>query len=211
MKLSRLIHSCLLIEDSRANLLIDPSNFSWQDKKVQVASLPKIDYILITHKHADHLEPEFIRAVLGANPEAIVIGNSESVEELESFDIEAQTNSPDWIELTTLEHPTLWRGMPGCKNTVFTLWDELTVFGDNRQLDKVNFAETVAFPIVAPWGSLVEAIDLLLETPPKRVIPLHDWHLSEAGQAWYYQRLSDTLTGHGIEFVDVKPTESIDL
>ena len=211
MKLSRLIHSCLLIEDSRANVLIDPGNFSWQDEYVQIASLPKIDYILITHKHGDHLEPEFIKSVLESSPETIVISNREVVDELENSNIDAQTNAPDWIEMTTLEHPDLWQGMPSCKNTVFTLWNELTVFGDNRQLDKVSFAGTVAFPIVAPWGSLVEAINLLTEASPKRVIPVHDWHLSEAGQEWYYSRMSDALTDRGIKFLGLKPTESIDL
>ena len=211
MKITRLIHSCLLIEDARANILVDPGNFSWDNEQVEVENLPKIDFILITHKHADHCEPKFVQAVLNVNPDVIIIGNDEVVEELERSNIKAQTNPPAWIEMTTLKHSSLWRGMPELDNTVFTLWGELTIFGDNQQLDKVNFADTVIFPIVAPWGSLVETINYILDNPPKRVIPVHDWHLSELGQQWYYQRMADTFPDHGIEFMNLKPTGTIDL
>ena len=200
----------MLVEDTRANVLIDPGNFSFKDPSVVVEALPNIDYILITHKHPDHCFPEFISAVLETSPDARVVGNEQVSSVLEKVGITVETSPPDGIEMTTLQHAKLWQDMPQPQNSVFTLWGELTHFGDNRELENVETADTAAFPIVAPWGSLVDAIDRLIAHPPKRVIPIHDWHLSEAGQAWYYQRAKDAFEGHAIELLSVGPTESID-
>ena len=211
MKVTRLVHSCLLVEDERANVLIDPGKFSWNDPAVSVDSLPNIDYILITHKHPDHCFPEFIQAVLDANPNAVVVAGQDVADALKESNITVQTEPPEGITLTEVQHAQLWQNMPTIDNNVITLWGELTHFGDSRALESVDLAPVVAFPIVAPWGSLVDAIDKLIENPPQKVIPIHDWHLSPAGQDWYNQRATAPLNENGIEVLALKPTESIEI
>jgi len=211
VKITRLVHSCVLIEDDRANVLIDPGTFSWNDSSVNVDALPEIDYVLITHKHADHYSKEFVQTVLAQSPNAVVVGNQEVADELAKAGIDVVTDAPEGIEMTKLKHVKLWQDQPQPDNTVFSLWSEITIFGDNRELEKVNFAPIVVFPIVAPWGSLVDAIDRLIANPPKQVIPVHDWHLSEAGQDWYNQRMYEAFEGHDIELIPLKPTKTIDI
>jgi len=213
MKITRLVHSCLLVEDSRANVLIDPGEPSYNDPTVQANTLPLIDYILITHAHEDHCSPNFINQVLKQSPAAKVFGNSEVVELLKEHGITVNQTMPDGFEMTNLKHAKHWRDLPQIDNAVFTLWGELTHFGDNRELNNVNFADIVAFPITAPWGSLADAIDRLIEpeNPPKKVIPIHDWHLSANGQKWYYQRAKEVLDNFGIELLQIGPIDTIDI
>ncbi len=208
MKITRLVHSCLLIQEGDTNVLIDPGSYSLADAYEQIKDLPRIDYILISHIHEDHCSIEFIKHVLENSPEAKIISNEEVVGHLKLSGIDSTTQTPDFIEATNLDHPKLALGKPPV-NTVFSLWRKLTHFGDNRELSKVNLADTVTFPITAPWGSLVDAVDHLNTNPPKQIIPIHDWHLSDDGRSYYYDTLEHALTE--TKFIRLEPTATIDM
>src|SRR5690606_31616920 len=55
MRIERLGHACLLVEGGDSRLLVDPGGFStaWHD-------LEDVDAVLITHQHADHVDPEHL-------------------------------------------------------------------------------------------------------------------------------------------------------
>lgn len=208
MRITRLVHSCLLIQEDDTNVLTDPGSYSFADALDQIKVLPKIDYILITHVHEDHCSIAFINHVLDNSPEVKIISNDEVLEHLKRNGIDSTTETPDFVEATNLNHPKLALGRPPI-NTVFNLWDKLTHFGDNRELSKVNLADTVTFPITAPWGSLVDAVDQLKSCPPKQIIPIHDWHLSDSGRSYYYDTLENVLIE--TEFIRLQPTATIDI
>jgi L-ascorbate metabolism protein UlaG (beta-lactamase superfamily) len=70
MRITKYGHSCLLVEEGGARILIDPGAFSSGQNSVR-----GIDAVLITHEHADHLSPDSLRAVLANNPDATVYTN----------------------------------------------------------------------------------------------------------------------------------------
>ncbi|MEX1059236.1 MAG: MBL fold metallo-hydrolase, partial [Candidatus Saccharimonadales bacterium] len=58
MKITKFVHSCLLVESPQINVLIDPGNFTWASHLLQVDKLPALDFIIITHEHPDHYDQQ---------------------------------------------------------------------------------------------------------------------------------------------------------
>ncbi|WP_332238948.1 metal-dependent hydrolase [Sporolactobacillus sp. KGMB 08714] len=56
MRITFIGHSTVLIETVQANLLVDPFITSNSLAKISIKDLPKIDAILLTHGHSDHVE-----------------------------------------------------------------------------------------------------------------------------------------------------------
>ncbi len=79
MQLTRFGHSCLLVVDGDAKILIDPGTFS-----AGFEDLTGLTAVLITHQHADHLDLDRLPAVVAANPERQVYADAGSVPQLEA-------------------------------------------------------------------------------------------------------------------------------
>ena len=67
MRITHLGHAAVLVEVADRRLLLDPGSFTtdWH-------GLTDLDAVIITHQHADHLDPEHVPALLAANPGARV-------------------------------------------------------------------------------------------------------------------------------------------
>ncbi len=71
MKITKLGHCCLIIEDQGKRILTDPGTYSTLQNEVK-----NIDIVLITHEHADHYHLDSLKIVLQNNPNAKIITNS---------------------------------------------------------------------------------------------------------------------------------------
>src|SRR5699024_9160579 len=67
MRITHLGHACVLVEAAGTRVLIDPGSFSdlWH-------GVEDLNAILITHQHADHIDPEHTPALMEDNPQAVV-------------------------------------------------------------------------------------------------------------------------------------------
>jgi len=70
MKITKFGHCCLLIEENGVRILTDPGTYSTQQSEVK-----NIDFVLITHEHADHFHIDSLKALLKNNPQVKVITN----------------------------------------------------------------------------------------------------------------------------------------
>ncbi|MGI8419786.1 MAG: MBL fold metallo-hydrolase [Candidatus Levyibacteriota bacterium] len=186
MKISKYLHSCLLIEDKDQTVLIDPSNFTAQEKALDVTKLHQLDYILITHEHQDHCYPPLIKDMLKKFPKAIVISNESVAKLLKKESIPVTMMGTEQILLEEVAHERLWdTEVP--QNTMFHLFGRLTHPGDSHHIQKTN--DILALPLEAPWGSMRDAVNLALKLKPKFIIPIHDYLLKDTIRQMMYQRL----------------------
>ena len=75
MKISKHLHSCLLVEENGTTVLLDPGVFTYQENALDISKLSALDYILITHEHADHMHVPFLKDLLAKFPKAQIISN----------------------------------------------------------------------------------------------------------------------------------------
>lgn len=209
MKITKLVHSCLLVEEDGKAVLIDPGIFSWSSGLLNVEALPKLDSVLITHLHPDHCYPEFIKALLNKFGNIPVISNQDVATTLKTEGITVTDEVPAFISSKTIQHADLWFDLPPPQNTIFTLFDRLTHVGDTHEFSEAG--EVLALPVQAPWGSFKDALEQVKKTKPKKVIPIHDWWLSAEGKQWFYDRAEEGLSKIGIEFISLKDGEPIEL
>lgn len=70
VKIHALVHSSMRIEYDGTEIEIDPV-LKLGEKTIDYASMPKTDYIFITHEHFDHLDTAAIKLLTGDNTQLI--------------------------------------------------------------------------------------------------------------------------------------------
>lgn len=208
MKITKYVHSCLLIEEQEKTILIDPGNYTYEAKIFPLQTLSKLDYILITHEHPDHCSLPLIKEILNKFTDTIVITNSSTVDKLQKEDIEATIETPEFITTEQIPHEDVVTSVPP-ENTQFTLFDTFTDPGDSYHIN--NTAPIFALPIQAPWGSFASALKLAEALSPKYIIPIHDWHWKDEVRKVMYNRAADYLKQTDIEFRSLETGETIEL
>ena len=206
MRITKLVHSCLLVEKDGKKVLVDPGSYSWQDEKVKSFDFSNISAVVITHNHPDHLNEEFARAVQQASPNAKWYGMPEVIEDLKKLDILGLPSSEDTdIRFIASQHADLapWFDHQP-EHTSYVIFGEILISGDCQTLTNAYGARILAGAINGgPWGSVVgftKMIEAMTERP-KIVVPLHDWHWNKDARSAIYARLSDVLATFDIEFV----------
>jgi L-ascorbate metabolism protein UlaG (beta-lactamase superfamily) len=212
MRLTKLTHACVRLEKDGATLVIDPGVFS------EDGALDGADAVLITHEHADHFEPERLRAALAANPgldvwtnEAVaaqlggLAGRVHTVRHGDTF-----TAAGFGVHVYGSEHALLYREVPIVANTGFLIEGEVFHPGDAFTVpeDPVN---TLLLPVSAPWLKLSEMIDYGREVAPRRGYALHDALLSEIGVRVLGNWLGMVAGGRDAEFTRLEPGTTVDL
>ncbi|MGB5187846.1 MAG: MBL fold metallo-hydrolase, partial [Acidimicrobiia bacterium] len=181
VKITKLVHACLLVEVGGERILIDPGVFSWEDERLDPSMVEGVDRVLITHEHADHVSLEFLRAALERSNDAAVETTPALQAILAEQGIDAVT---DGTPQFAAPHERIPIG-PGPQNVGFHVAGLLSHPGDSH-----SFVETMpilAMPFSAPWGSLTNGTDRARLVRPRYVIPIHDWFLSEGGRTFMYR------------------------
>lgn len=196
MKITKFVHSCLLVETSDRTALFDPGAMS--EDALDVAQLERLDDIFITHVHGDHMSLNLIKQLVVKFPSVRITGPSEVVTALGEAGITASEAAPAGVEFFESPHESVQplHEQPEQRGIHY-----LDVFSDPG--DSHSFHETkaiLALPITAPWGSSVRALNLALELQPAHVLPIHDWHWNDAARAQTYDRFEEFLGKAGIQF-----------
>lgn len=182
MKITKFGHSCLLIEEGDARILIDPGNYS------TVPALEKLDAILITHIHQDHVAIGTLKKLIELNPRARIFSNEEVRVALAAEDIEVDRLGDKEmavvqnviIEGIGKDHALIHKSIPLAKNTGYFIANKFFYPGDALTILDRPVA-ILAFPAMAPWMTIGQSIDYALAMKPTIAFPVHDGLLKSGG------------------------------
>jgi len=171
MKLTRYFQSCLLIEEGKARILIDPSG---QDTG-NYDKFGKLDAVIYTHEHSDHFDPDLaqkfadagVKLYANASTAKQIKSQPEIVSDNQEFDVNGMK-----IQARELPHCLMVDGSESVQNTGFLVADRLFHSGDGTQISGLS-AEILAAPITGPDISLKDATDLAKFVSAKTVVPVH--------------------------------------
>ncbi len=204
MKITKLGHSCLLVEmpePMNRTVLFDPGKFS----QVDVVSLAFLDDIVITHEHADHCDQEVIKKLVEKFPDVRIKTPVALVSKLEGISV--TSDAVAGIELFDAKHEGHSPFMNPPENIGVHYLDILTHPGDSHTF--IESKQILALPITAPWGSTDMAVQLALQLKPKNIVPIHDWHWKDEVREQMYDRLEEIFNSYDITFHKLKNGEPV--
>lgn len=217
MKITKYLHSCVLLEESGTRLLIDPGTYSFLEQKLSPADIPPPHTVLITHKHADHFFPDALKTLM-AEHDAPLYAESDVCQEASTAGIEnchavlpGETIDRRPFQITVLkgEHGDL--PIPAPHNNCYLINGRVLHPGDSLTT-KIERTDVLLLPVAAPWLKLVDALDFAERLKPKLVIPIHDAIVKD----FFIERIYENMCGpvlekEGIEFKPLGLGESVEV
>ncbi len=211
IRITKFIHSCLLVETPEIIALIDPGSFTYESHLLNLREVENLDYIIITHEHADHYHEAFLRQISQKFPHTPIVSNEDLAKKIKQLKLAnpLQVGSSDNLTVFEAAHEPLPLNMPNVTNIGVHVANKLTHPGDS--FDFKASCEILAMPLTGPWGSLREALEKVVKLKPKVVTPVHDWEWHKAAREARYKMCRELLELHGIEFIALENAQPVEL
>ena len=207
MKITKFVHSCLLVETPNRVALFDPGIMS--TTSLNVDQISRLDDIFITHIHADHVDVQLVAKLVDKFPDVRITSTPEVITKLKESDIIGSDKPPEGVSFFDSPHEDVKPLAEPPQQIGVNYLDILSHPGDSH-----SFGETkaiMALPITAPWGSSIRAINLVLELKPQHVLPIHDWHWRDEARQQMYDTFERILSEQNITFHKLQTGAPIDI
>ena len=211
MKLTKLEHAALLIENTGQRLFVDPGNYT-----TPLTDTAGTAAVVITHEHPDHWTPEQLDRITSMNPDVRIFGPAGVAAAAPGYNVtvvkagDVVTVGPFTLRFFGEKHAIIHESVPVIDNVGVLVNDELYYAGDAFTLPGVAVG-TLAVPAGAPWLKISEVIDYVLAVRPQRSFPTHEMLLSRTGKDVSNARIKTATEQGGGEFYPLEPHESLDL
>ncbi|MFY8026632.1 MAG: MBL fold metallo-hydrolase [Aquiluna sp.] len=199
MRISKYEHALLIVEQSAAQLVIDPGSYS------NLPELQNVVAVVFTHLHDDHTSQEHAQTISRNFPAVKMFGTQEVVEKLTGLDVQAVYHGdhyevgPFQIDFYGDLHQVIHRSIPLVQNVGVMINSRLYYPGDSYTFPEQS-VEILACPTSAPWLRISDVIDFLDLIRPKKCFATHNALLSEQGHALQNNRVQQIVEKHGGEF-----------
>jgi L-ascorbate metabolism protein UlaG (beta-lactamase superfamily) len=176
VRLTKFGHACVRIEYADAVVVLDPGGFTQAD------AVDGATAVLITHEHADHYNPDHLRATDAAifTIEAVAAQIRASAPDLadrvtvvtpgSAFDVGVT------VDVVGFKHAVIHHDLPRIDNSgyLLTVGDQRVYHpGDSLTLPETD-VDLLLAPISAPWLKVSEAIDFVRAVGAPRNLGIHD-------------------------------------
>jgi L-ascorbate metabolism protein UlaG (beta-lactamase superfamily) len=207
MRVSKFLHSCVLVEKEGGRVLIDPGKFSFVDGRVTVERFDGVAAVLVTHSHPDHLDVEKLKAI-AARTSAEIHASSEIAAKLAPEGIQVRvfdegTRRIAGFDVRAIPSPHEAILSPALPSNVAFLFDERLLHpGDSYAsvLDSCRGVPLLALPIMAPWTTELGTAVFAERLAPKRALPIHDGYVKDFWLEARHANLGGHLRSKGIAY-----------
>lgn len=183
----------MLVESAGRRVLIDPGAFS----SPATFGLEHLDAVVVTHQHPDHLDRDRVPALLAANPDALLLADPMTVEELGGRWLahgDGDQHEIGGLVLTGAgrEHAEILPAIPVVDNVgvLVAAPGEPTFFhpGDSYGTTPGG-VDVLALPLGAPWAKVSETVEFLQRVSPRVAFPVHDCTISALAYDIYWNHV----------------------
>lgn len=195
MKITKRIHSCLLLELDGSRLLFDPGKFSFSDGRQAPTDFDELDFVVITHRHPDHLHMPALEPIIEKTG-ATVVTNSEVADDIAEAGLRVRVLEegradfgPFRLEAIPTRHEAiLSETLP--LHTSYVINDRVLNPADSLDpvLHRLAGIELLILPVMAPFLTEVDAVRFAREMRPGSVLPVHDGY----ARPWFQKSRHDT-------------------
>jgi L-ascorbate metabolism protein UlaG (beta-lactamase superfamily) len=196
--ITRIADSCLLVATDDGTTLFDPGFLAYDSPDIDLSAIGDVQRVLITHEHADHVKPEFVRWLLDRGGDVRVHANEAVAALLAPHGIEVDTGDPAGVSSEDVLHERIPTGATP-PNRAYTIDGVLTHPGDSYR--PTSTAPVLALPLLVPWGSTTASVEFARRLAPQQVVPIHDWYASPSGRQWLFGLARTVLAADGIDVV----------
>ena len=209
MRIQKFLHSCLLIEKGSDRILFDPGKFSFVEHGARAADFTRLNAVIITHSHPDHMDDDALKLIIENNPGAVLYGNSgiaaalqpkglkvelfeEGTKQIGDFRVDAYEARHEKIVAAKIP-----------PNTAYVVDDTLLNPGDSYaySLDSLRGKfDVLALPVMAPWCSEMDAAGFAARMNAKRVLPIHDGYVKDFFLRMRYDNWETHFGAQGVKF-----------
>ena len=199
MRITKYEHALLVVEQSAAQLVIDPGSYS------NLPALQNVVAVVFTHLHDDHTSLDHAKTIRRNFPDAKFFGTQEVVEKLAGLNVQAVYHGdhyevgPFQIDFYGDLHQVIHRSIPLVQNVGVMINSQLYYPGDSYTFPEQT-VEILACPTSAPWLRISDVMDFLDLVRPKKCFATHNALLSEQGHALQNNRVQQIVKKHGGEF-----------
>lgn len=214
MKLTKLEHSCVVLEKDGEYLVIDPGGLS-----ASFEAPENCVGVVVTHEHFDHLDQDKLAAVQVKNPEVKLFVNEETskqlTDELKKSSVVVLPGQTETIGQFKLEfvggiHEVVRPEITPCVNTGVIVNDLFYQPGDAHFVPEKPTA-WLGIPINAPWSKISETNDFVKTVKAKHAIPIHDGLLNPEGIPTYESHITAACEMVGTQYHPLKVGVTIEL
>ena len=210
MRITKFVHSCLLVETPEVNVLIDPGNFTWSSHLLNINKLPPLNFIVVTHEHPDHYDEQGLTKLSHRFPHVDIVTNNDLVKKITSLKLPnpVHAGSDDNLLVFEAAHEPLPLDLPNVANIGVHIADKLTHPGDSFAFE--HSREILALPLTGPFASYKQALDVIVKLKPNKVLPLHDWEWHKLARESRYSRAQELLKQYDIDFIELENAEPVE-
>lgn len=212
MRLTKLEHAALVLEEAGRKLFIDPGSYT-----TAITEGTQAVAIVITHEHADHWTPEQLDRIIDMSPDVQIFAPAGVAAAASTHQITV-VKSGDLVDVGPFtlrffgeKHAIIHPSIPVIDNVGVLVNDELYYGGDSFSIPDGVPVKVLAVPANAPWLKISEVMDYVTDVAPERSFPTHEMLLSRAGKELANVRIKWATEQTGGEFFALEPGDHLDV